>query len=55
MFLRFSTKNIIPARLRNPLNFCYGDYPDKIEICWTELGTNDKQLLNFFYGQAYKI
>lgn len=55
MFLRFNTKNMIPARFRNPLYFCSGDSPDRMEMCWTELGANDRQLLIFFYGQIYRI
>lgn len=51
MFLKFKIKNIIPARFKNPLYFCSGDYPDKIEMCCTELGINDKQLFTFFSGQ----
>jgi len=45
----------MPAKFKNPLYFCSGDSPDKIEICWTELGANDKQLFIFFYGQIYNI
>ena len=51
----FNIKNIMPAKLIKPLNFCSGDSPDKIEICWTELGANDKHDLYFFYGHIYNI
>lgn len=55
IFLKFNTKNIIPAKFRNPLYFCSGDSPDKIEMCWTELGANERQLFTFLSGQIYKI
>jgi hypothetical protein len=55
MFLILRIKNIIPPKLINPLNLWTGDSPERMEMCCTLLGTNDKQLLNFFYGQAYKI
>ena len=55
MLRRLRTKNMIPAKFKNPLYFCYGDSPDKIEMCWTELGAKDKQLLTFFYGQTSRI
>lgn len=49
IFLRFKIRNITPARLINPLNFWVGDYPLKIEICFTLLGMNERQLLYFLF------
>lgn len=49
IFLRFNIKNIIPARLINPRNLWVGDYPDSIDICFTLLGTNARQLLYFLF------
>lgn len=46
---------MIPAKFRNPLYFCSGDSPDKIEMCWTELGAKERQLFTFLSGQIYKI
>lgn len=37
----------MPARFKNPLNFCVGESPLKIEMCLTLLGTKDRQLLYF--------
>lgn len=49
-------RNIMPAKLINPLNFWVGDSPLKIEICFTRLGINARQLLYFrFLSIAYFI
>jgi hypothetical protein len=55
MFLRFSTINIRPIRLIKPLNFWVGDSPERMEICLTELGVNERQLLYFLCGQRSLI
>lgn len=47
MLRRLRIRNITPAKFMNPLNFCVGDYPLKIEMCFTLLGTKAKQLLYF--------
>lgn len=55
IFLRFKIKNITPARLINPRNFWVGDYPLKIDICLTRLGTNAKQLLYFLFLSMFSL
>lgn len=47
MFRMFKIRNITPAKFMNPLNFWVGDYPLKIEICFTILGIKARQLLYF--------
>jgi len=46
MMLRmFKTRNITPAKLMKPRNLCVGDYPLRIDICVSRLGTKARQLL----------
>lgn len=45
MLRMFKTKNITPAKLMKPRNLCVGDYPLRIEMWVTLLGTKARQLL----------
>lgn len=56
MLRKFKIRNMMPAKLINPLNFWVGDSPLKMEICFTRLGINARQLLYFrFLSIAYLI
>jgi len=40
-------------KLIKPRYFCVGDYPESMEICRTELGENDKELLCFLFEHLF--
>lgn len=38
-----------PTKFKNPRNFCVGDSPLRIDMCFNLLGANDRQLLYFLF------
>lgn len=49
MLRKFRMRNITPAKFKNPRNLWVGDSPLKIDMCFTLLGTNARQLLYFLF------
>jgi len=47
--------NMIAMRLMKPLYFWVGDSPDRMEVCLTLLGVNERQLLYFLEGHRSLI